>query len=223
VERAQYLNFMRSGTCSIGARNASHTWYFAEGYTEGNFEEWLLIQNPQDGPARVELTFMQPNGINSGLEFTVAPRSRYTVAVDNYLSSAEVSSRISSNVPVVAERAMYWNDRSDGHDTLGTPCPEYEWFFAEGYTGGGFEEWFLVQNPWGEQAEVEVFFLFPGGSTQSTTITVPARSRYTIDVGAMVGAKEVSLRISSNLPVVAERAMYFHGRSGGTSSIGAMR
>jgi len=152
----------------------------------------------------------------------VPPRSRYTVDVDSHLPSAEVSARITSNLPVVAERAMYWKGRSDGHDTLGTPCPEYRWFFAEGYTGGGFEEWLLVQNPWGRAAQVNVVFMFPGGSTQSLTMAVPARSRYTIDVGSVVGAKEVGLTVSSDLPVVAERAMYFRERAGGTSSIGAM-
>jgi len=223
VERAQYLNDMRSGTCSIGAASPSYTWYFAEGYTSEGFEEWLLVQNPQDTPALVDLTFMQLDGTNSGLQFTVAPRSRYTVPVDQYLSDAQVSAKFTSNVPVVAERAMYWKDRSDGHDTIGTPCPEYNWFFAEGYTAEGYEEWLLIQNPASSQALVNIDFMFPGGATKSIAVAVPARSRFTLNVGSIVGATEVSLKLSSNLPVVAERAMYFNQRSGGTCSIGAMQ
>jgi hypothetical protein len=117
---------------------------------------------------------------------------------------------------------MYWKDRSDGHDTIGTPCPEYNWFFAEGYTAEGYEEWLLIQNPSSSQASVNVDFMFPGGATHSIKVAVPGRSRFTLNVGGIVGATEVSLKLSSDLPVVAERAMYFDERTGGTCSIGAM-
>jgi hypothetical protein len=216
VERAQYLNDMKSGTDSIGASAPSYSWYFAEGYTSEGFEEWLLVQNPSDSPALVDLTFMQLDGSNSGVQFTVPPRSRYTVPVDQYLPDAQVSSRLTSNIPVVAERAMYWKNRSDGHDTIGTPCPEYNWYFAEGYTAEGYEEWLLIQNPNASQASVNVDFMFPGGSTRSLAIPVPGRSRFTLNVGGIVGPTEVSLKLASDLPVVAERAMYFNQRSGGT-------
>jgi xylan 1,4-beta-xylosidase len=222
VERAQYLNFMRSGTCSIAARSPSYTWFFAEGYTSEGFEEWLLVQNPQDAPTLVDLTFMQLDGTNTTMQFTVAPRSRYTVPVHQVLPGAQVSARVSSQLPVVAERAMYWKDRSDGHATLGTPTPEYTWFFAEGYTAEGFEEWLLIQNPWDGTARVRLDFMLPGGSNQSMTLEVAGRSRFTINVGAVVGATEVSLKLTSDLPVVGERAMYFRERSGGHCSIGAI-
>jgi hypothetical protein len=222
VERAQYLNNMRSGTCSIGARASSYTWYFAEGYTSEGFEEWLLIQNPQDTAALVDMTFMQLDGTNSSMQFSVPPRSRYTVPVHQVVPGAQVSTKVSSALPVVAERAMYWKDRSDGHDTIGTPSPEYTWYFAEGYTAEGYEEWLLIQNPWDDQASVNIDFMFPGGTTQSITAAVPPRSRFTVNVGAFVGEKEVSIKLSSNLPVVGERAMYFKQRSGGHCSIGAI-
>lgn len=222
VERAQYLNYMRSGTCSIGARSPSYTWFFAEGYTSEGFEEWLLVQNPQDSATLVDLTFMQLDGTNSSMQFSVPARSRYTVPVHQVLPGAQVSTKVSSASPVVAERAMYWKNRSDGHDTIGTPSPEYTWFFAEGYTAEGYEEWLLIQNPWDEQAAVTIDFMFPGGATQSVTAGIPPRSRFTINVGAFVGAKEVSLKLSSDLPVVGERAMYFKERSGGHCSIGAI-
>jgi hypothetical protein len=223
VERAQYLNYMRSGTCSIGARSPSRTWHFAEGYTGGGFEEWLLVQNPQSQSTTVYLTFMESSGQNTSIAFNVPPRSRYTVPVDSFLPDSMVSASILSDLPVVSERAMYWEERSDGHDTLGTPCPEYEWFFAEGYTDGGFEEWLLIQNPWDGQAAVNIDFMLPGGGTQSMVVGVEGRSRFSLDVGAVVGPTEVSLKVSSNLPVVAERAMYFDQRSGGHCSIGAIR
>ncbi len=222
VERAQYLNSMRSGTCSIAARSPSHTWFFAEGYTAGGFEEWLLVQNPWDSPTLVDISFMQADGTNATMQFTVPARSRYTVPVQEVLPGTEVSARISSTLPVVAERAMYWKNRSDGHATLGAPTPDYTWFFAEGYTGDGFEEWLLVQNPWDDVATVRFDFMLPGGDTESHTVKVDGRSRFTLNVGGKLGATEVSIKLTSDLPVVGERAMYFRERSGGHCSIGAI-
>ncbi|MEW6553511.1 MAG: DUF4965 domain-containing protein [Actinomycetota bacterium] len=222
VERAQYLNFMRSGTCSIGARSPSYTWYFAEGYSGSGFEEWLLLQNPWDTDTSVDLFFMQPDGTNSTLRVVVPARSRYSVPVHAELPGVEVSVSVSSQRPVVAERAMYWNGRSDGHATLGTPTPENTWYFAEGYTAEGYEEWLLVQNPWEGKATVRIDFMLTGGETDSTTVEVAGRSRFTLNVGSVVGAAEVSIKLSSDLPVVGERAMYFRERSGGHCSIGAI-
>ncbi|GEM_PF-6858876 len=39
----------------------------------------------------------------------------------------------------VAERAMYWNNRSDGHTSIGSPSPDTEWYVPEGFTGSGFD------------------------------------------------------------------------------------
>jgi hypothetical protein len=170
----------------------------------------------------VDLIFMQLDGTNTAMQFTVPARSRYTVAVQDVLPGAQVSARISSQLPVVAERAMYWSGRSDGHATLGTPSPEYNWYFAEGYTAGGYEEWLLIQNPWDGKATVQLAYMLPDGSNKNATVVVEGNSRYTINVGAEIGPTEVSLSLSSDLPVVAERAMYFRQRSGGHCSIGAI-
>ncbi|MBC7246989.1 MAG: DUF4965 domain-containing protein [Actinobacteria bacterium] len=222
VERAQYLNHMRSGSCSLGARSASTTWYLAEGYTGGGFEEWICIQNPQDAAAKAVLTFMQPDGTNSKLSFYIAPRSRYTVAAHSVLPGRELATSVLSDLPVVVERAMYWKGRSDGHATLASPCPEYTWYFAEGYTAEGFEEWVVLQNPWERESRVQVTFMFPDGGSSTLYAFVKPRSRFTLNVGSAVGAREVSVKVSSRYPVVAERAMYFLGRSGGHCSIGAI-
>ncbi len=222
AERAQYLNYMRSGSCSLGARATSSSWYLAEGYTGGGFEEWICIQNPQANGTRANLTFMQPDGTNSKLTVYIPARSRYTVAAHHTLPNRELATSVTSDLPVVVERAMYWKGRSDGHATLGSPCPEYTWYFAEGYTAEGFEEWVVLQNPWERESDVEVTFMFPDGGNRTLHAAVGPRSRFTINVGAIVGSREVSVRVSSRFPVVAERAMYFQQRSGGHCSIGAI-
>ncbi len=71
--------------------------------------------------------------------YTVAPFSRHSILVDAfpYLGFAEVSVRLDSDQPIVAERSMYFNykNRDGGHASVGVPSMSKEWYFAEGYTG----------------------------------------------------------------------------------------
>ena len=220
VERAQYLNNMTAGTCSIGAVSASRTWYLAEGYTDQGFEEWVLIQNPQSSYNNVTVTFMESTGANTVKNYLLPPESRFTIPVDEILPAAEVSVKVRSEKPVLTERAMYWNDRSDGHDCIGTPTPDSEWYLAEGYTDGGFETWILVQNPGDEVREVTFTFMEPSGKNTVRTYQVAPRSRFTVGVDDILPASEVSTRVTADGPVIVERAVYFNDRSGGTDSLG---
>jgi hypothetical protein len=222
VERAQYLNDYFAGTCTIAARNASYQWYFAEGYTGGGFEEWVLVQNPNSTPATVRFDFMEQSGARTSFTYDVAPSSRFTVPAHEILPERELSVSISSDLPIVAERAMYWGNRIEGHATIGTPAPDYGWCFAEGYTAEGFEEWLLIANPGPDPCLVDLTFLFPDGTSTSYQAEVGARSRYTLEVKNVVGEREVSIRVQASARVVAERAQYFSGRAGGTCTIGAL-
>jgi len=76
----------------------------------------------------------------------------------------EVSTRVTSDRPVVAERAMYGNNRTWGHDSIGVGEPRAIWYLAEGSTAGGFETWVLVQNPNDTPANVTLTFMTPGGT-----------------------------------------------------------
>ncbi len=220
AERAQYLNYMTAGTCSIGAVSMSRTWYLAEGYTDQGFEEWVLIQNPQPTTNNVTVTFMDKNGANTIKQYELAPKSRFTILVDSYLPASEVSTKVRSQDPVIVERAMYWNKRSDGHDCIGTPTPDSEWYLAEGYTNQGFETWVLVQNPGDETRNVTMTFMEPGGRNTVKNYQVAPRSRFTVGVDSILPASEVSTRVSADGPIIVERAVYFNSRSGGTDSIG---
>ncbi|MBN2026855.1 MAG: S8 family serine peptidase, partial [Actinobacteria bacterium] len=62
-----------------------------------------------------------------------------------------------------------------------------EWYFAEGTTRSGFEEWLCVLNPDSVEAQVEFTFLMPGGQTREASYTVPAQSRFSLNVNSQVG------------------------------------
>ena len=95
------------------------TWYLAEGCTQGGMETFILVQNPNDAPAQVTLTFMTSEGPKDGPSGTLAPNSRQTWKVNDFVTTWNVSTKVTSNQPVVAERAMYGGNRTWAHDSVG--------------------------------------------------------------------------------------------------------
>ncbi len=206
---------IRGGHVSRGTA-ASHTdWYFAEGYTGGGFDEYILVFNPEEVATSFDLEMMLPDGSSHISAFNIGPKTRVTFHVDDFpgMSDTNVSVHVHAQGPVVAERAMYfdYNGKTGGHVSLGVNEPAKEWYFAEGYTGGGFDEYILVLNPNTRDAVVTLDFMKPDGSVYSQDFPARAGSRITINVDAApdMGDTDVSVRLRSDLPVVAERAMYF--------------
>ncbi|MGQ9536462.1 MAG: hypothetical protein ACUVT4_04425 [Actinomycetota bacterium] len=148
-------------------------------------------------------------------EYLASPRSRLTVGADSIpgLESAEVSARVTSDRPVVAERAMYFDygGKTGGRTSAGSPSLSNNWYFAEGFTGAGFDEYILVLNPGEETARVGIDFMLPDGRVERREYLASPRSRLTVGADSIPGLEsaEVSARVTSDRPVVAERAMYF--------------
>jgi photosystem II stability/assembly factor-like uncharacterized protein len=228
-ERAMYYtppggNKRIMGHDSIGVINPSPTWYLAEGTTAWGFETYVLVQNPNPEPVDVIMTFMKPGGITQDFQFPIAGQARYTVNVNQVVNQSDVSTRVQASAPVICERAMYRYNKDLGHDSIGTPSVSREWYLAEGTTAWGFDEWVLVQNPNPQSATVGVEFMLPDGNVVPYGIVVPGQSRYTIHVNEVPGCESTDLStfVSSNTPVICERAMYWQGATskGGHDTIG---
>ena len=196
----------------------STEWYLAEGFTGGDFSTYILIQNPNGDAADVDVTYMLQGGGTESRSLTVAAESRYTIAVvDDLGSDAAFSTFLTSDVPVIVERSMYYSN--GGHATIGVTAPANLWYLAEGYTGGGFSTYILVQNPEATSASVELTYMLQGGGTITRTLIVAAESRATINAVDDVGADAAfSTRLESDTPVIVERSMYFG--NGGHATIG---
>src|SRR5205823_7388259 len=97
-----------------------------------------------------------------------------------------------------------------GDDVVGVTEPSPTWYFAEGYTGDGFDEFLTVQNPGAIDTAFTVTFMDATGQVTTATRNVAAHGRATVDASAVAGrGKEVSARIDAPVPIVAERPMYF--------------
>ena len=226
AERAMYFNYEgnRCGGSTMGATSPSTTWYLAEGTTRPGFETWLLIQNPGHTQANVSVTYMTSDGKVPAPALTVPPKSRQTVNPADTLGSCDFSTTVTSDQPIIAERAMYFNYEGNrcGGSTMGVASPSTTWYFAEGTTRPGFETWLLIQNPGHTQASVNVTYMTPDGKVPAPALTVPPNSRQTVNPGDSLGSCDFSTRVTSDQPIIAERAMYFNyeGNWLGGSTVG---
>ncbi|MBU1670881.1 MAG: hypothetical protein KKF41_11860 [Actinobacteria bacterium] len=232
AERSMYFDYLGSyegGHDCAGMTSPSDTWYFAEGYTAGSFDTYLLLQNPQGTAANVTVTYMLPGAQTITGTYQVAPHARYTVKVDDIpgLESTELSMKVDSDLLITAERAMYFDyyGRIGGHGQAGVPAPSATWHLAEGYTAQSFDTYILVQNPGDAQATVTYSYLKENGEPVERQETIAPHSRFTVKVDEVTGmeAASFSTTLTSNVPVIAERAMYFdyYGKLGGHDSVGA--
>ena len=163
-----------------------------------------------DRSADVALTYMTATGPVKGPSVPVPANSRQTFNVGKDVPNTySVSTEVSANIPVIAERSMYGGNRTWGHDSIGTTAPNANWYLAEGSTGQGFETWVLVQNPNSEPAQVNLTYMTSTGPVTGPSMSVAGESRVTLNVAETVNNEwAVSTMVTSNRPVIAERAMY---------------
>ncbi len=205
--------------------------YFAEGYT-GNasapFDEWITLLNSSSSPASVILRYARVDGsVADQGPFTVPPNSRGTINVTSFLGPGveHATYVLSDNPKLFAERPMYFDffGRPGGHDGVGAIDLSRDYYFAEGYTGPGFDTFFTVFNPNWWAISVDFNYLLPGGGTVSRTFIVGARSRATFPAREVVGSTEFAAHIHANGGLIhVEQPVYFDyfGRKGGSVNSG---
>jgi len=221
VERPMYFLYngkWDGGHISGGVNEPSTSWYFAEGFTGDGFEEWLCLLNPGEQPATVTIEYLSQGGLVEEEERVIDPQRRDTVFVNEVVGpDEEISMRVTSNLPVVVERPMYFlyhGQWAGGHVSMGANQTSTSWYFAEGFTGDGFEEWLCLFNPNPEPNLVHITYQTQEGANITDEELVPPLSRRTVDVNTRAGKNlQLSIMVNGELPLVAERPIYhdYHG------------
>ncbi len=230
VERAMYLDGrgqrFDAGHESAGVTAPGTEWYLAEGATGSYFDLFVLVANPHPTQATITATYLVPSGPPIVKTYTVGPRSRYSIWVDQEdprLAETAVSTivRSTNGVGVVVERSMWWPGSAaswhEAHNSAGVGRAGSRWALAEGEIGGpnAQETYVLIANTANAPGLVRVTLVFEDGTTSARTFALAPTSRLNIDVASLFpeaasrrfGAVVESLG-PSPVPIVVERAMY---------------
>jgi hypothetical protein len=224
VERTMYWNNRSAGTNAPALEAPSTTWYLAEGAANSFFDTFILLANPNATDAHVTLNLQKDDGSVYPHVLTVTANSRATVYVNQLpgFGIASFATVVTSDQAIFAERAMYWQHYGGGHDATAVAAPSTTWRFAEGFTGGGFQTFFLLNNPSASDVNATLRFFLDTGGVIDKVVTVAAHSRKTVPVheySDMMG-QAFGTVITSTAPIVAERAVYWGGFKEGHATAG---
>ncbi len=214
VERAMYWNNRIEGTESIGVTQPGKTWYLAEGYTDGGYQTYVLVQNPGTTGANVNVTYMTSRGVVKKQPFWLAAGRRFTIDVNKDCPTSEVSTQVDADLDVICERSMYWDNKRGGHDTIGVTKGSKAWYLAEGSTAWGYKTYLLIQNPGAKWATVDVTYNTAAGPQIKPTFMMEPQSRFTIFVNNDVINNDTSIKVASDQELIAERSMYWDNGTG---------
>lgn len=257
AERAMYRDApgepFGAGSVVSGVTTPSTSWFFAEGATGSFFDTYLLLANPADTPATVDVEFVRPYDIDDTttvqpvLRRSVLPaQSRRTIWVaqeDFALLSTQVSARMTSDVPIIAERAMWWPGPTSAtwranHVETGATTGGQLWAVANiqaDATDGGWDTFVTIATMQQQLAAVRIQIACADGTTASTELSLPVnrttlwmRHEFPEIVGRRCAATIESLPKRVTLspvvplmraPLVVETATYLGGdfRAGGAT------
>ena len=211
--------------------NTCPVWYLAEGSTDWGFDCYISIINPNDREVTAKITYMTDQGARQRDDTTIPANSQLTVNPASDLGDADFSTRVEclEGKSISADRTMIWTGEGasfpGSHCSIGVTEPVRAWYLPEGSSDWGFETWLLIQNPNDIDASCRVSFMTEGSEVGPRVfdLIVPANCRRTYSMTELIGQRDASIKVESDVPVISERSMYRNDRREGHCSIGASK
>lgn len=176
------------------APSTSDEWYFADGFTVDGSVETLVLTNPYDDAAVVDLVFATQAGEFTPAAFqgfTILPQSVETIPIADLGARDEpvIAVKIAAERGrLVVGRAQHYlgGGRLGYGVSLAAPALRDQWWFADGEAGDGITETFAIYNPTDDDVQVDVVFLGIPLDTLAgdNTIDVPSRQVVVYDPAA---------------------------------------
>jgi hypothetical protein len=219
------------GATVPAAGSVSSAWYCAEGTSSavGRARETVIIGNLEPTTVNATMTVM-PGGETPPQtdSYELEPYEQRRVEVAGLAESPEPG----VVVEVFGGRAVVEHQvQGIGGDIAVGPCSRTAsrtWWFGEGTTDRGAEDWLALFNPFGDDAIVDVTFLDDGGiqaPEAGQAVVVPRRSRVSLPIHEIARRQgQLGIHVQTRTGrVVAERTGIFDGtdtRTGITMSLG---
>jgi uncharacterized repeat protein (TIGR01451 family) len=241
VERAMYRSTptqaFAAGHGSTGVTETAVSWFLAEGATGPFFDCFILLANPGPTPANVTINYLLSDGRTFTKSYAVPAEGRYSVWVDNEeipggsgvrpLENVAVSSTVTSDVPIIVERTMWWPGPgmaaefwTEAHNSPGATVTGTRWALAEGEVGGdqAADTYILIANTSATAGNARVTLYFADGTSATQTFALLPRSRRNVNVSGDFPNRPTTTfsAVIDSLPgsgapaaqIVVERAMY---------------
>ncbi|MFH1150288.1 MAG: hypothetical protein V1748_07425 [Actinomycetota bacterium] len=202
------------------------TWFLAEGTTAWGYECYITIENPNSEAVSATVTYMTDAGAVPGGDINLPANSQATVNPASILGEKDFSTKVEckEGKTIAVDRTMTWTGEGapspDGHCSIGVTGADTTWYLAEGSSAWGFQCWLLIQNPNAQEATAQVTYMIEGADPVTVQKKIPAQSRKTYNMADDIGAKDASIKVVSDIPVIPERAMYKNNSRSGHDSIG---
>jgi hypothetical protein len=189
----------------------------------------------------VVITYLLPSGATVQLPYAVAASSRTTVFVNAEhpaLADTPVSAVVTSDQPIIVERAMWWPGPTwatwmEAHNSPGALVTGTKWAVADVEHSGtkGTETYILIANTSSYAGQVQVTLVFEDGSPPQVLplVNLPANSRtttYWLQTGGAAQRFSAIVESVGATPaqIVVERAMYWDALgvhwAAGTNALG---
>jgi kumamolisin len=237
VERPMYFiaHGVASGTDVVGANGTGTSFYFAASDTRqtssAKVQEVIAILNPGSTAANVTVNYYSAGQLAKSDTLMVPAQQRGTI---NPSFHGQAAIQVLSDQPIVVERTEYFSGNvpnaggqtTGAATTMGVVAQNTDWLFAEGYTGHNFQENLVLSNfASSGSATATIKLEYTNGTVQTiSNVAVAARSEVIFDVNnanahpnctpggnpSCTVSNSVSIEVTSNAPIVAERVQYFH-------------
>jgi Family of unknown function (DUF5719) len=199
----------------------SDAWYLAEGFTAGGAVEQLILTNPYDDVAIVDIGFATAAGSRQPAQLQGKPIQPHSVEVIDLATiaardEAEVAVKVEATFGelVVGRAQVYQGEGRLGYGVgLAAPALRSQWWFANGDKGEGITERYSLYNPTEDDVEVQPTFLgIPQGTDLIDPIVVPARQVVTYssdDVAGLPDGRHAVVFATTDVSqsIVAERVI----------------
>jgi hypothetical protein len=228
-EEAEAETYQREGlTVTPAVPGPESVWVFPAGVKSGFVHEQVVLFNPADEAAEVELEVAldapERNGVLDPLPVTVPPGEFTVFDVDEIQSipagvTHSITVRAENGIPVVAERTL----AAAGEDapytgtaaSTGSPVASERWAFASGPADDEAGR-IVVTNPGTEAVDVELA-VFGDGETapagedaegeDASSFTLEPGARREVVLTDLTGDQR-SVEVTASGPVVAERRVF---------------
>ena len=228
AERSMFRFPGNAATTAAGVTAPDNRWLFAEGSSLQSpmpFDTFLLLQNPNPIDSPVTISLYDQTGKQTTLQQTLPSNSRQTIFLNSVLPNSSFDIVVDSQQPIVAERSMYFGLEPRGATASpGSTALAKEWNLPEGSTQPPFTEVIAIFsfNPEPDTARID--FQLESGQVITHNFQTCPLCKLSVNVNDLIPGNALSAKVTTKLPTVVERTMYFQklDSTGGTNAAGIL-